>query len=97
MHWDFKLLPDITEVDTGKVEGLPVLISSLVDGNIKLLGVPKLVSGSGHAAAVAVLDLLKLWQCDAFEIGISLDTTASKTGRVGACTLLETAIGSSLL
>jgi len=79
------------------VDKLPVLISSLVDGNIKLLGVSKLVSGSGHAAAVAVLDLLKSWQCDAFVIGMRFDTTASKTGRVGVFTLLETAIGSHLL
>ena len=55
---------------------LPVLISHLVDGNTKLLGVPKLVSGSEHAAAVAVLDLLKSWQCDAFVIGMGFDTTA---------------------
>ena len=78
MHWDCKLLPDITGVDTGKVDRLPVLISSLVDGNTKLLGVPKLVSRSGHAAAVAVLDLLKSWQCDAFVIGMCFDTTAQK-------------------
>ena len=57
----------------------------------------KLVSGSGHAAAVAVLDLLKSWQCDAFVIGMCFKTTASKTGRVYVCTLLETAIGHNLL
>ena len=97
MHWDCKPLPDISGVDTGKVDRLPVLISSLVYGNIKLLGVPKLVSGSGHAAAVAVLDLLKSWQYDAFVIGMCFDTTASKTGRVGVFALLETAIGCNLL
>ena len=68
VHWDSKLLPDITGVDTDKVDRLPVLISSLVDGSIKLLGVPKLASGSGQA--VAVLDLLKSWQCDASVIGM---------------------------
>ena len=89
--------PDITGVDTSKVDILPVRISSVVGGNTKLRGVPKLVSGSGHAAAVAVLDLLKSWQCDAFVIGMCFDTTASKTSRVGVCTLLETAICRNLL
>jgi len=97
MHWDSKLLPDITGVDMGKVDRLPVLISSLVDGNTKLLGVPELVSRSGHAAAVAVLDLLKLWQCNAFVIAMCFDTTASNTGRVGVCSHLETAISHNLL
>jgi hypothetical protein len=98
VHWDGKLLPDLTGVDTEQVDRLPVLLSSLVDGSTKLLGVPKLTSGSGKAATEAVLEYLKSWQCELLVIGMCFDTTASNTGRLnGACTLLETAIGRSLL
>ena len=44
--WVGKLLPDITGVDTKQVDRLLVLVSSLLDGNAKLLGVPNLASGS---------------------------------------------------
>jgi hypothetical protein len=45
-----------------------LLTSSLVDGSTKLLGVPKLASAwlRTGTIAVAVLDLLKSWQCDTF-------------------------------
>jgi hypothetical protein len=80
------------------VERLPVLISSLVDGTVKLLGVPKLASGTGNAAAQAVLELLKSWKGDSVVIGMCFDTTASNAGRhTGACTLLEVAIDHNLL
>ena len=87
-------------------EDRSVLISSLIDWNTKLLGVPKLASGSGQAAGEAVLELageavlelLKLWQCDSLVIGMCFHTTASNTGkRNGACTLLERAIGHDLM
>jgi len=97
-HWEGKLLPDITGVNTDKVNRWPVLISSLVNRNTKLLGVPKLASVSRQAAAVPVLDHMKSWQCDTFIIGMCFDTRASNTGRVnGACTLLEAATGRNLL
>ena len=49
---------DFTSEDTNQVDRLPVLISSLVDGSTKLLGVPKLTSGSGQTTADAVYGLL---------------------------------------
>lgn len=101
VHWDSKLLPDLTGVavaSTSKVERLPVIISSLADGTMKLLGVPQLASGSGHAAAKAVLELLKSWNCDSLTVGMCFDTTAANTGRhAGACTLLETFMDRHLL
>ena len=95
VHWDGKMLPDVS----GKlVDRLPVLVSSLVDGTIKLLGVPPLTSGSGKAAADAVVDHLKLWKCDSLVVGMCFDTTASNTGRLnGACSLLEVTLGRDLL
>jgi len=38
----------VTGVDTNKVKELPILVSSLADGDIKLLGVPKLAERSDH-------------------------------------------------
>jgi len=69
-----------------------------VDGSTKLLGVPKLASGSGRASTEAVLELLKSWECDSQVIGMCFDTTASNTGRLnGTYKLLETAINRNLL
>lgn len=50
VHWDGKILPDI--LGTEKTDRLSVLVS--IDGKEKLLGVPKLVSGTGANAANAV-------------------------------------------
>lgn len=98
VHWDGKLMSDLTGDDTNQVDRLPILISSLVDGSIKLLGVPKLTSGSGQTAADAVYELLVSWKCENLIIGMCFDTTASNTGKhKGACTLLEVAVGHNLL
>ena len=81
---------------TDHVDRLPVLVSSLEDGIIKLLGVPKLLFESGKNAADAVLELLKSWHCDFHVVGMCFDTT--NTGRKnGACTLIEAMIGRNLL
>ena len=60
MHWNDKFLHDVTGIDANKVDriGLPVFVTILVDGNTKLLGDPKLVSGSSKAAADSVFQLL---------------------------------------
>jgi hypothetical protein len=98
VHWDGKLLPDVTGVDTNHVDRLPVLLSSLVDGETKLLGVPKLTSGTGQAAAEAIHELLNSWECSDLIVGMCFDTTSANTGRInGACTLLENIIGRRLL
>ena len=80
------------------VDRLPELLSSLADGNTKLLGVPKLASGKGVVAANAIHQQLISWQCEQLVIGMCFDTTASNTGRLnGACTLLEQCLGRNLL
>lgn len=63
VHWDGKLLPDVTGEESDHVDRLPVLLSSLEDGSNKLLGVPKLPSGSGKVTADAVLQELASWEC----------------------------------
>jgi len=50
VHWDGKILPDITGKDN--VDRLPILVSG--DGECKLLNVPKLESGTGEAMSYLV-------------------------------------------
>ena len=97
VHWDGKLLPDLS--GSGElVDRLPVLLSSLIDGNIKLLGVPKVESGTGLATAKAVHEQLHSWQSETAVVGMCFDTTAANTGKFnGACQLLEVEIGRNLL
>jgi len=55
VHWDGKLLPDITGREV--VDMLPILVTG--DGLQQLLGVPKLSSGSGLAMATAITEYLE--------------------------------------
>ena len=57
VHWDGKILPDI--LGLGEVDRLLVLVSG--DGTEKLLGVPKLASGTGENGAQAVYMQLEEW------------------------------------
>jgi len=94
VHWDGKLLPALT--GTEKVDRLPVLVSGV--GISKLLGVPKLSSGTGQAMAKAVVDCLDDWNIRNRVQALSFDTTSSNTGnKLGACTLIEVQIGRELL
>lgn len=90
IHWDGKLLPELTNLNSKKfVNQLPVLISSLT-GECQLLGVPKLQGGTGQNQAEAVFNLLEEWGLHHCVIRTCFDTTAANNGRVlGACVLLE--------
>jgi hypothetical protein len=94
VHWDGKLLPDIT--GTEKVDRLPVIVTGT---NVEqLLGVPKLASGTGQDQANAVVARLDEWGLRSKICGLCFDTTASNTGRhSGACVLIEQALGRNLL
>ena len=94
VHWDGKLLPDLTGQE--KVDRLPVIVTGVdID---QLLGVPKLKSGTGQAQADAVVACLEDWNVSTNVKGLCFDTTASNTGRInGACILIEWALGRSLL
>ena len=71
---------------------MAVLLTSSEDSSTKLLGVPKLLSGTGKETANAVIALLESWD-------IGTDTvTASNTGHYsGACVLLENLLERPLL
>lgn len=94
VHWDGKLLPDLT--GNKKVDRLPVIVTGTdVDS---LLGVPKLISGTGQAQADAVVSCLNSWNLSQKVKALCFDTTASNTGRFnGACVLIQRALGQSLL
>ena len=80
------------------VDRLPVLLSSFSDEMTKLLGVPALNSGTGHAAADAVYAELKSWNCESKIVAMCFDIMASNTGKfAGARELLEELIGHNLL
>lgn len=80
------------------VDRLPVVVTSLEDGSVKLLGVPILPSGTGKASSKAVFEQLQSWKTDSLVVGMCFDTTASNTGnKAGAATLLESLLSRSLL
>ena len=93
IHWDGKLLPDLTGKQ--KVDHLPIIVSG--SGNDQLLAVPKLPNGTGEAMAGAIVDVLQNWGIKDRIFSMSFDTTSSNTGiKSGACTLLEKKIGKRL-
>lgn len=94
LHWDGKLLPDLCE--KVKVDRLPIVIS--FEGITQLLGVPKLLSGTGVNQAKAIFESLEEWSIIDKVQAVCCDTTASNTGRInGTCVLLEQFIDRDLL
>ena len=94
VHWDGKLLPDIT----GKAvfDRLPVVVSG--GGSEQLLGVPKLASGTGKMQAASVVQLLQEWELTDSVQAMCFDTTASNTGhKSGACVFVEQMLDRHLL
>ena len=86
VHWDGKLMEDIT---TEKhIDRLPILVSGA--NTEKLLGLPKLTSGTSASQTETVVKCLDDWHLRDQVVALSFDTTASNTGhRFGACTLVE--------
>jgi hypothetical protein len=94
VHWDEKLLEDLTGNE--QVDRLPVIVSGARVN--QLLGVPKLISGTGEAQACAVYKLLVEWRLTDSVKAMCFDTTASNTGhRTGACVLLEQKLDKDML
>ena len=94
VHWDGKILPDLT--GTATVDRLPVLLSG--NSVSQLLAVPKLPSGTGKDQSEAVFSVLKEWKLEEKVQGMCFDTTYSNTGQhKGACILLEQLLGRELL
>lgn len=94
VHWDGKLLEDITGNET--VDRLPIFVSG--SGEDQLLGVPKIDKGTGKDMANAVVQKVTEWNIIDKVKGLCFDTTASNTGRKnGACVLIEQIMEKDLL
>ena len=77
---------------------MAVLLTSSEDSSTKLLGVPKLLSGTGKETTNAVKVLLESWDIGTDTVGSCFDTTASNRGQYnGACVLLENLLELPLL
>ncbi|GBN59895.1 hypothetical protein AVEN_215484-1 [Araneus ventricosus] len=86
IHCDSKILPYIVGIEI--VDRLPVIVSGY--GEEKILGVPKLPSGTRKNAAEAIYKILEQWDLVKQVIAMSSDTTSVNTGHLnGTCTLLE--------
>jgi hypothetical protein len=95
VHFDGKLLPAISS-GHGKEDRIAVLVSGFKLE--KLLGVPKVIRGTGENIAEVVHTTVKHWNIQDKLVGMSFDTTASNTGHFkGACILLEKKLGKRLL
>jgi len=63
----------------------------------KPLGIPKIPAGTGRATANAVMECLEYWQLSDYMVGMSIDTTSSKTrSTLGVCDLLQQKLGRPL-
>ncbi|KAG0718091.1 hypothetical protein GWK47_053151 [Chionoecetes opilio] len=95
VHWDGKLLPDLTGEGEGNLlDRLPIIVSSPALEKEKLLGMPKLPAGTGAAMATKVVEVLGEggYQGEGGRYVFRHD--ASNTGiHTGCCRLLEEAFG----
>ena len=94
VHWDGKILKDITGHE--HVDRLPVIVSGA--SVTQLLGVPKLISGTGESQAAAIEQLLSEWGVADRIAAMCFDTTACNTGyKNGTCVLLEKKLNKELV
>ena len=85
VHWDVKLMDDLT---TKEQDRLPVLVSGV--GVEQLLGIPKLPPGTGEVQAAAIIQCLKDWDIEDRVVALCFDTTALIIGHhQGSCVLIE--------
>lgn len=77
IHWDGKLLPDITS--QAKVERLPIILSGV--NTQQLLGVPKLSRGTGLQQALAIYETINEWNVSDRIKAMCFDTCAANTGK----------------
>ena len=95
LHWDGKLLTDIAG-GTEKVDRVAILVTGV--GVEKLLGVPKILRGTGQEQATACLNALDDWNLRKNVRALVFDTTAGNTGlKSGACAILEESLKTSLV
>lgn len=80
VHFDGKLIQDITNNDKTKKDRFAILIN--IDGKIKLLGIPGMESAGAEAQHDCLIDALYAYDLTEKVHGIVFDTTAANTGRI---------------
>jgi len=92
LHWDGKIMANLTGPQRGKVDRLPILVSG--QDVVKLPSVPKLHDGPAATMAQAITPGTDDWALRDKIRGLCFDTMASNTGtKDGVCVRLETEIG----
>ena len=95
---DFLTIHRDGKIIEGDGERLAVLVAgapNYVEG--KLLGIPKIMNGTGLVQAETSFDLIKDWELNKSIIGMVFDTTASNSGwKNGASVILEKKLNSKL-
>ena len=96
LHWDGKIMDDLTDPERGKVDRLPILVSG--QDVVKLLSVPKLQDGTAASMAQAITQTIDDWGLRDRIKGLCFDTTSSNTGtKNGTCIQLEEELGRQLV
>ncbi|XP_074109348.1 uncharacterized protein LOC141534110 [Cotesia typhae] len=94
VHWDGKILNDISE--SKFVDRLPIILTAF--GTEQLLGVPKMNSGSAENQTATILSTLNQWGIISCIKAMCFDTTAINTGiHHGTCKEIEKALGKELI
>lgn len=98
LHWDGKLLPDITVASPSREKAERIAILASGDGVEFLFGVPKIGSSSGTDQANACLSAINDRGLSHQIKAIVLGTTASNTGLLqGACIKIQEQLQSELV
>lgn len=98
IHWDGKMLENLTntEITTRNVHRLAIVLSC--GKETKLLGIPKIRSGTGESQFFAVNSAIQDWGIKDRIIGMSFDNTSSNTSQqVGACVRLYNELNRNIL
>src|SRR5688572_32566614 len=96
IHWDGKIMPDLTGTERGCVDRLQIMVSGC--DVTKLLAIPKLKSGTAAVMSDACLAEIRSWGLEDRIVAMSFDTTASNTGcKGGVCIKLEAELGKDSL
>src|SRR5688572_26695787 len=96
IHWDGKIMPDLTGTERGCVDRLLIMVSG--KDVTKLLVISKLKSGTAAVMSDACLSEIRSWGLEDRIVAMCFDTTASNTGcKGGVCIKLEAELGKDLL
>lgn len=96
LHWDGKIMDNLTGPERDRVDRLPVLVSG--HDVVKLLAVPKLENATAILTTGAIVNIIDEWGLRGRVKALCFDTTAVNSGIIGGvCIRLERQFGRELL